>query len=208
MKLIKICEKHEIEKRYLEGSQKYQCDICNREKMAEYRLKHPEKVKKTMKECSQKRRDFVKIDRINNPDKYIKKIKPQNFCEKHKRHHVLNSDGSLSCSSCKIEYQQEYRSNDPRYIRNVLKRKLKKFGINEEIYLKLKEQSGNKCYICDKFETKLFLGKVIQLAIDHCHKTKKVRGLLCHFCNTAIGSFKDDTSLLKKAISYLEQHEH
>jgi hypothetical protein len=43
-------------------------------------------------------------------------------------------------------------------------------------------------------------------AVDHCHTTGKVRELLCTGCNSGIGSLKDDTELLSKAIDYLEKH--
>ena len=42
-----------------------------------------------------------------------------------------------------------------------------------------------------------------KLSIDHCHKTGKVRGLLCKHCNHGLGKFKDDVNLLKIAIDYL-----
>ncbi len=44
------------------------------------------------------------------------------------------------------------------------------------------------------------------LAIDHCHKTGKVRGLLCHKCNMGLGMFLDRPELLDEAASYLRAH--
>ncbi len=39
--------------------------------------------------------------------------------------------------------------------------------------------------------------------IDHCHKTGKVRGLLCKLCNCGLGYFRDDPKLMLAAITYL-----
>jgi hypothetical protein len=41
--------------------------------------------------------------------------------------------------------------------------------------------------------------------LNHCHKTKKIRGLLCTACNTALGLFKDDLKRLSNAINYLKE---
>ena len=45
------------------------------------------------------------------------------------------------------------------------------------------------------------------LHVDHCHTTGVIRGVLCHSCNTGLGAFKDDFSLIKKALEYLKCHE-
>lgn len=41
---------------------------------------------------------------------------------------------------------------------------------------------------------------------DHCHKTGKPRGVLCHHCNTALGLFDDDIGKIRGALDYLEKH--
>lgn len=42
--------------------------------------------------------------------------------------------------------------------------------------------------------------------IDHCHDTKKVRGVLCHHCNVAAGASKDDPVRLRAIADYLDRH--
>ena len=60
------------------------------------------------------------------------------------------------------------------------------------------EQDG-VCKICSKADP------INQhLAVDHCHTTGKVRGLLCTPCNKALGLFEDKQDLLLNAISYLK----
>ena len=74
------------------------------------------------------------------------------------------------------------------------------FGISAVEYNKLYDAQGRKCAICDK---RCKTGK--RLAVDHCHSTGKVRGLLCARCNTALGSFGDDIGRLARAIYYLSK---
>jgi hypothetical protein len=64
-----------------------------------------------------------------------------------------------------------------------------------------------KCYICKiplKQPEKTRGQKTDVVMIDHSHTSKKIRGLLCKGCNTALGLLKDDISTLKSAIKYLE----
>lgn len=73
-----------------------------------------------------------------------------------------------------------------------------KYGITKEEFLKLYEKQEGKCAICNEVPT-----TERGLHIDHCHTTKRVRGLLCHGCNTGIGAMKENISVLNNAISYL-----
>ena len=87
-----------------------------------------------------------------------------------------------------IRQTQEYKDG-------VKSRTLKyKYGISLADFNLLKEKQNGKCAICGMDEI---------LYVDHCHTTKRVRGLLCQKCNTAIGFFKDNVDNIAKAITYL-----
>jgi len=76
----------------------------------------------------------------------------------------------------------------------------KSFGIGIEDYDKLLEEQKGKCKICGSCHSTFKR----RLAVDHCHDTGKIRGLLCQFCNTGLGNFKDNIELLERAKQYLE----
>lgn len=74
-----------------------------------------------------------------------------------------------------------------------------KYRITKIDKAEMLEKQGNKCLICNDdidFTTGF---------VDHCHKTKRVRGLLCRKCNFGLGFFNDDIDLLQKAIFYLSR---
>ncbi len=81
-----------------------------------------------------------------------------------------------------------------------------RFGLTLAQYNeKLKAQSG-VCAICGKAETSTQFGRPRMLAVDHDHATDVIRDLLCVCCNTGIGAFREDESLLYAAIVYLLRH--
>uniref|UniRef100_UPI00403FE523 endonuclease VII domain-containing protein n=1 Tax=Streptomyces sp. SS7 TaxID=3108485 RepID=UPI00403FE523 len=75
------------------------------------------------------------------------------------------------------------------------------YGITAREYEAMLERQGGRCAICAIPSE----SSKRRLAVDHCHRTGRVRGLLCGLCNTAIGKLKDDPVLLLKAVSYLER---
>lgn len=73
-----------------------------------------------------------------------------------------------------------------------------KKGLTEKEYLALIAHQDGKCAVC-----KLAFEDTPH--IDHCHKTRRVRGLLCGKCNPALGLLKDDIERLEAAIKYLQE---
>ncbi len=59
------------------------------------------------------------------------------------------------------------------------------------------EQKG-RCKIC-----KVKFSKLVIPYLDHCHKTKKIRGVVCRPCNSGLGFFRDNKKYLQAAIDYL-----
>ena len=74
--------------------------------------------------------------------------------------------------------------------------------------MKWAEIRAPRCEICGELERhKTKRGWRKTLARDHCHQTADRRGLLCASCNTGLGLFRDDPSLLFNAMEYLRKYQ-
>ncbi len=104
-----------------------------------------------------------------------------------------------TCRTCQRERSRDYgRKNIARIINN---QRVRTYGITTEAYKILIDQQNNKCLCCEEI-----FGSELSPHLDHDHKTGKIRGVLCHKCNTGIGLFEDNPAKLRKAIIYLEKH--
>lgn len=77
----------------------------------------------------------------------------------------------------------------------------KRYGVTEEQYFAMEASQQGLCAICLK---KCSARK--RLGVDHCHTTKKVRGLLCVKCNNAVGLLNDDPEVALRMSEYLERN--
>ena len=77
----------------------------------------------------------------------------------------------------------------------------RKYGITIDDYDQMFEDQNGDCCICEVNRAALHK----DLAVDHCHITGKIRGLLCTPCNTALGLFKDNEFIINKALEYLKK---
>lgn len=101
------------------------------------------------------------------------------------------------------EYMRNYRKNNPQKMKAIdLK---KRFGISLEAFEQMMEKQNSVCKICGLAERSVDhrTKQIRHLAVDHCHTTGRIRGLLCSDCNTAIGLLKESPEILRKASEYL-----
>ena len=117
----------------------------------------------------------------------------------------------LKCRSCGVqkpveEYyvrpksgQVEKRCNSCVAEKNRQKKLRQRYGITPVEYDALYAKQDGCCAICNTHQSQL----PATLAVDHCHETGEVRGLLCFECNTGIGKLKDNYELILKAAQYI-----
>jgi hypothetical protein len=69
-----------------------------------------------------------------------------------------------------------------------------KYGLSAAEVEAMREAQGGVCAICRTAPA---------VHVDHDHATGKVRGMLCFNCNAALGHFRDDPILFRRAVRYL-----
>ena len=80
----------------------------------------------------------------------------------------------------------------------------RKFGITGADYEKMLKSQDGKCTICGSTKPGINGNVIKKFAVDHDHKTGKIRTLLCANCNQGLGNFKDSPTLLRQAAEYLD----
>ena len=118
--------------------------------------------------------------------------------------YLRNKTSMVRHSTCKECDKKRVKENhDPVAYRNAeLQRR---YGITQTDYEVMIAEQNNKCAICNTTEPggRHNSGYFV---VDHCHTTGKVRKLLCHNCNTALGLVGDNTQTLQSMIEYLQEH--
>lgn len=118
----------------------------------------------------------------------------------------------INCKSCKREQAKICYHKKPEHYKRKSNNWIKKnpeknkhyslkaaFNLTIEEYNELLIKQNYKCIICERHQNEFKL----KLAVDHCHKSGKIRGLLCGGCNTSLGNMKDNVFWLQNAINYL-----
>ncbi len=136
--------------------------------------------------------------RINHPERHNflnkrwNKKNPEKVKIIKKRNYMKNPEKARQAV-------KNWQKNNPELLKKIRDNSARKhlYKIRKEQFEQMKKSQKNKCLICKQ--------KFVKTPhIDHCHKTNKIRGLLCCFCNTGLGNFKDNQEFLQSAINYLQ----
>lgn len=145
-------------------------------------------------------KEYYKQYYKNNKDKYKKYQQKYNEKNKEKIKEIQKIYRENNKEKIKKNYYIYRKKNKETYKRNMLKRD---HGITLEEFNKMKEEQNNVCYICGQPETKKNREKIKELAVDHNHKTGKIRKLLCYNCNVGLGYSKENPYILINMVKYL-----
>lgn len=148
---------------------------------------------------------------------------PKKTCKKHGELSIKQMQirgNRIRCRKCMSIQARKYEKTHPEQIKkmrhNLYKKNskiysqkniLRKRKLTESQYKEMFEKQNYKCAICHK-EGTLISKKTktkFSLCIDHCHKTGRIRKLLCHPCNTLIGMSYESILILENAIKYLQE---
>jgi hypothetical protein len=131
--------------------------------------------------------------------------KPSSFFWKDSKYLTLGDKDGLRiyCISCdkKIRDTDHRREYAKVWSRNYRKRNPDKarwasikhrHGLTKEEWQMMFDKQLGCCAICGKHQSEVKR----RLVVDHCHKTGKIRKLLCDLCNTRLGWYENHQAII------------
>ena len=216
--IVKVCKTHgnlpqtEISVRLRKnGRKEIICKICVREYRKKDRLRNPEKYKAHREKYRFLERDPETELLSCSRCKETKSVLEFNasmlsirypYCRKCSREATkTHHDKPESKEKHRQWYNRQYRSQ-ARHLHYM-----KNYGISLDQYNDMLNNQNGVCAICKGTQTPSGRNIDAYLAVDHCHKTGKFRGILCRNCNVGIGNLQESKEILLSALKYLEANE-
>ena len=159
------------------------CTKCNTEKPLAEMVKRGDTHKSECKSC----KNAAGREKLKTNSEYREKERMRGKAK-------YQRDKEKHCAITKRYYQENLEWRKDLHLQ-------KTYGITMDTKLKMREEQDNKCAICkEEFENDK------SAYVDHCHTTGKVRGLLCHMCNSGLGMFRDSHDIIVRALEYNKMH--
>lgn len=116
-------------------------------------------------------------------------------CHQIRRSTPKNRDSARKKDRERYKLKPRQASKEHKYAHTLLRYS----GISVEDYNAMLSAQSGVCKICGSPPAPR-----IRLAVDHCHATGEIRGLLCTKCNQALGLLHDSIAALEKAVQYIK----
>ncbi len=120
-----------------------------------------------------------------------------------RKHPTMKRGHRNDCIPCENKRRKENWHKNPE--RNKEYELQRNYGISIADLDAIREEQAYQCAICGVHEDDAPHRHGTGLFVDHCHETGKVRGLLCHQCNSMLGYARDSEDNLLNAIQYLRR---
>ena len=143
-----------------------------------------------------------------HPSKTVNGMRPCSRCKESKpvEEYRLYKDKKTGkmfhrgiCKKCENKRARDWRVE--KYGSEAAYAKKLRFNLTPEQFAAKWEAQGRKCSICG-----IKPDSPYHIVVDHCHRTNKVRDILCKHCNAALGSMRDNPDIAIKMAEYLEKH--
>ena len=189
----------EYQKRDKEKAKAYHAEwrAKNKDRIREYALKNPEATRARQKEWATKNPER-KAEHIRKwAEKNLEHYKARKQELARNRYHTRPEVRERRKAA--VKRYEEKNPDQTRQRRRIYQ--LRRYSLTPEAWHEMFIKQGERCASCKIKKTAE--GK--NFHVDHCHKTKKIRGILCHHCNLLLGNAKDNIATLEAAIQYLKE---
>jgi hypothetical protein len=187
----------------------YESDICIIEG-----CDRPRDKKQNRKICQMHRTRYSRHKSYDLPEKNKLPEGIYKICKIHgelKESEVYRTESYkwAQCLACKKISNEKFKEKNPKRDTNALRAHYYsnngEFKLCKEKYKSMLEEQNHVCAICKNHECNKSVKR--RLSIDHCHKTKKIRGLLCNKCNISLGLIKESIVTLEDAIDDINNNQ-
>jgi len=166
----------------------------HKEEIAARRKVYREVNREKILESKKSYREYNK-EEVAARKKEYRRLNKEKVAEASKKYRLSNPEKVKA-------WEKEWRAIPTNVVKSRAGQIKSRYGISMEDLSNMLDEQKGCCKVCG--DSLIYPDSKVGYRIDHCHTTGKVRGLLCHNCNIALGHLKDNIDTLERMIDYLK----
>lgn len=177
----------------------FYCKPCHKDRQAKYNLRPPRNpAPEGMKRCGHCKEDKLIAEFYPDTKMYLGVQRRCKECSK--KIFREYADRQPNWKEKNAVRSKKWREANPELAADHKRKSKYQLSLGE--YNRMLATQNGLCAICETDRP----GGRGGFHVDHCHSTGRIRGLLCNSCNTGLGKFSDNQTLLQRAINYLKNN--